>query len=148
MQGTSMASPLVAGVVALLKAAEPGATDEQIREALADSAIDLGATGRDEQFGYGLINPLGAYAALTDSTPPPPQPGYRVRIRAPDYPDSFLESDGIFTLMNAPMGLLTVTAESDDNGNGVYGEPGEYRGAATIDVRFNQPNTVNIYMSR
>ncbi|MEO1008560.1 MAG: S8 family serine peptidase [Planctomycetota bacterium] len=60
--GTSMASPHAAGVAALVIAA--GITDEngngrindEIRQRLIDTAIDLGATGKDNDFGYGLVN--------------------------------------------------------------------------------------------
>jgi subtilisin family serine protease len=60
ISGTSMASPHVAGAAALVWAANPGWTAAQVRQRLADTAIDLGAAGRDPVFGYGLIN---VYAA-------------------------------------------------------------------------------------
>ncbi len=54
MSGTSMASPHVAGVAALVWSHHPSCTNVQIRNALNASAQDLGATGRDVKFGYGL----------------------------------------------------------------------------------------------
>src|SRR5690606_41284659 len=53
MEGTSMAAPLVSGVVALLWSAVPSATPEELLQALIAGAVDLGDPGRDNLFGYG-----------------------------------------------------------------------------------------------
>jgi serine protease len=58
-EGTSMASPHVAGVAALLMSqgvTKPAAVEALIRA----TARDLGSTGRDNEFGYGLIQPRTA----------------------------------------------------------------------------------------
>lgn len=64
-QGTSMATPHVAGVMALIKAVAPSLTPQAITSLLVSGALtdDLGAAGRDDQFGYGLINASKAVAA-------------------------------------------------------------------------------------
>lgn len=54
MSGTSMASPHVAGVAALVWSHHPSCTNVEIRNVLNATAQDLGATGRDVKFGYGL----------------------------------------------------------------------------------------------
>ncbi|WP_239454441.1 S8 family peptidase [Bacillus suaedaesalsae] len=53
--GTSMASPYVAGVLALYKEAYPSKTNVDIRGMLRESAKDLGQTGKDIYYGYGLV---------------------------------------------------------------------------------------------
>jgi subtilisin family serine protease len=53
--GTSMASPHVAGVAALVIAANPDFTNVDVRNAMNSTAIDLGSAGRDNQYGYGLV---------------------------------------------------------------------------------------------
>jgi subtilisin family serine protease len=58
--GTSMATPFVSGVAALL--ASKGMTNTEIVDCLLQSADDLGTPGRDPLFGYGLVN---ARAAVT-----------------------------------------------------------------------------------
>ncbi|MDK2596046.1 S8 family serine peptidase [Pseudoalteromonas obscura] len=60
MSGTSMASPHVAGIATLLWNKHPGCTNEQLRDALQYTAIDKGDYGRDDEYGFGLIQ---AYTA-------------------------------------------------------------------------------------
>jgi subtilisin family serine protease len=60
--GTSMACPHVSGVAALLfSAAHYNITPSEVSNILFNSAQDLGQPGRDDIFGYGLVD---AYAAL------------------------------------------------------------------------------------
>lgn len=79
-QGTSMAAPHVSGVVALMKSVYPVLTSQLVDSLLAAGKLtrDLGAVGRDDQFGYGLIDAMRAVseaAALAGggSSAPPPQ---------------------------------------------------------------------------
>lgn len=58
--GTSQAAPFVSGTIALMKAAEPQLSVQDIEERLQRTAIDLGRKGPDEKFGYGLVNAYGA----------------------------------------------------------------------------------------
>jgi serine protease len=59
-QGTSMAAPHVSGLAALLIAQSPGITPAQIEKVLIATAKDIGASGRDDSFGHGLIQPRAA----------------------------------------------------------------------------------------
>ena len=69
-QGTSMASPHVAGAAALLisYAKELGQelSSMQVREALQNTAEDLGEGGWDQYFGYGLIDAYAVLSSLGD----------------------------------------------------------------------------------
>jgi serine protease len=67
--GTSMACPHVAGVAALLFAAEGGnISPSEVRTVLQNSAQDLGTTGRDNYYGYGLVNASAALNLLVPHT--------------------------------------------------------------------------------
>lgn len=56
LSGTSMATPHVAGVVALIRFKNPTWTAAQVRTKLDNSVDDLGAAGRDTTFGFGRVN--------------------------------------------------------------------------------------------
>lgn len=65
-QGTSMASPHVAAVSALLLGNGLSATE--VVPALEHSAVDLGAAGRDDTYGYGEVNAAGALTLVQGPT--------------------------------------------------------------------------------
>ena len=56
MSGTSMATPHVSGVAAVLWQLNPGQTAAGIRSLLGQRVDDLGAAGRDTSFGFGRVN--------------------------------------------------------------------------------------------
>ena len=62
--GTSMATPHVAGVAALIWSAHPGWTNQQVREALDATAQDRGAAGYDTSYGWGLVQAKDALVEL------------------------------------------------------------------------------------
>lgn len=65
MQGTSMAAPHVAGVLALMKARYPALTPDNVDAALAQGLLttDIDATGWDERTGFGLVDAFKAVTA-------------------------------------------------------------------------------------
>ncbi len=58
LSGTSMASPMVAGLAALLKSQNKALTPQQIKTKIEASALDLGKKGYDSYFGNGRIDLL------------------------------------------------------------------------------------------
>ncbi len=62
--GTSMATPHVSGVAALVWSCNPALTNDQVRSALTSTAKDEGAAGRDASFGFGLVQAKAAVASL------------------------------------------------------------------------------------
>jgi serine protease len=86
LQGTSMATPHVAGVIALMRWIAPNITPAQVETLLAQGALtdEAGAVGRDTDFGWGIVNAAKAVRAaieVQDGVPPAAQRG-RGRGRA------------------------------------------------------------------
>lgn len=71
ISGTSMATPHVAGLIALLLSKNSSLTQSQVLNYLTSTAQDLGSFGKDPHFGYGRINALRAMQAVTNGSPPP-----------------------------------------------------------------------------
>ncbi|HRI43922.1 MAG TPA: Ig-like domain-containing protein [Fimbriimonadaceae bacterium] len=61
IDGTSFASPIVAGVCALMLTADPALKPREVEEILFRTCRDLGIVGRDELYGWGAVD---AHAAL------------------------------------------------------------------------------------
>ncbi len=61
LSGTSMAGPHVAGVVALMRAANPNLDVITIKQVLMETANDLGTAGEDNTYGHGFLD---AYEAV------------------------------------------------------------------------------------
>ena len=64
LDGTSMATPHVSGAAAVIWSANPSATNQQVRDAMNGTALDLGAAGRDNYYGNGLVQTFDATEAL------------------------------------------------------------------------------------
>jgi subtilisin family serine protease len=62
--GTSMATPHVSAVAALVWSYYPDCTATQIRKSLARSSMDLGDPGRDTKFGFGLVQAKDAFVRI------------------------------------------------------------------------------------
>jgi subtilisin family serine protease len=71
--GTSSATPHVAGAAALVLSAYPTYTPDQIQNYLTTNAVDMGSAGKDSIFGYGRVRlgtpPASVVLAVTGITP-------------------------------------------------------------------------------
>jgi len=72
VSGTSFSAPHVAGTMALLRQAKPGASVAELEQAMTNGAFDLGAAGADNDYGYGLVDAVMANDLLTTTPPPDP----------------------------------------------------------------------------
>jgi subtilisin family serine protease len=74
--GTSMATPHVAGLAALILSKNPLLTSDQVHQILETTALDLGPSGKDNDYGAGRIRApqaLAATPAVVGVDPGPPQ---------------------------------------------------------------------------
>jgi hypothetical protein len=108
ISGTSMASPLVTGIVALMKAVRPDLSPDEVETILKGTARDLGSPGADPQFGAGVINASAAVnAAAAYVRPAPPAPPAPAPVPAPPAPPADTLAPKV-----AIKGLVTVTGRS------------------------------------
>jgi subtilisin family serine protease len=69
IDGTSFASPYVAGVAALVFSMDPTLSPDQVETILSETAVDRGAVGYDTQYGWGFVNAQAAVEAVDVETP-------------------------------------------------------------------------------
>jgi subtilisin family serine protease len=122
-QGTSMAAPHVTGVAALVLGANPTLTAAQLRARLQNTAVDLGPPGRDDRFGYGLVN---AYNALNNVTAPRRDTYVRIveAVTGTVVKTVAVRSDGSYTVSRLAAGSYYVFAGQDEGTDRVIGMPG------------------------
>jgi len=82
-QGTSFSSPVVAGAVALMMAANPALSTSQIQSLLYSTAVDLGTAGKDIYYGAGRVNVAAASQAAAAATGGDTQSPTNVQITEP-----------------------------------------------------------------
>ena len=56
LQGTSQAAPMISGIAAVALSMDTNMTNQEFKNILTDTAEDLGVSGYDTKFGYGLVN--------------------------------------------------------------------------------------------
>ncbi|HUU30172.1 MAG TPA: S8 family serine peptidase [archaeon] len=70
VRGTSFATPLVAGIAALLKQYNPELLPDEITGAIRSSCTELGPVGPDNEYGWGLVNAQAALAKIGPASLP------------------------------------------------------------------------------
>ena len=63
--GTSAATPVAAGVAALLLSAAPALTPRELREAMVAGLVNVAGKGWDPGYGLGIVNAAASYSHVT-----------------------------------------------------------------------------------
>jgi len=107
MNGTSMASPHVAGVIALMREANPDLTPDEVKQILYETAVDLGEQGKDTAYGWGVIDAFEAVMKAMENDP------LAILAHSPK-PNSFTAGTGtqISVTFNHHMNDTTITSAS------------------------------------
>lgn len=113
VSGTSLASPIAAGVAGLMFAANPALTPAQATELLEGTAADGGA-GYSQSIGYGRVDAAAAVAAATDYVPPPDTTPPSVAITAPVDGDTLSGTAIVDLTASDDVGVVKVDLFVDD----------------------------------
>lgn len=138
-QGTSMATPEVSGIAALLLA--QGTPSYAVKALLEGSATDLGVAGMDLNTGWGLVN-----AKAMQGTPDL----YVAALDDQNRVITYLRPvNGQFTLQSLPPNQpVKLIAGTDRDHNGVIGEAGELLSAPlTLTVPVGQTGTASLALN-
>jgi thermitase len=93
LQGTSQATPYVAGLAALIWAVHPGWGPNTVQTAIEETATDLGSVGWDVNYGHGRIDAANAVAFILSSTVYMPLVTWETAISPqPEIPNGDFES--------------------------------------------------------
>ncbi|KNZ40935.1 S8 family serine peptidase [Acetobacterium bakii] len=125
--GTSFSSPITAGACAVLMAADPALSSAEVETILKETALDFGTPGRDDYYGYGMIQLDAALAKVTPSAP--------LTI------DSFTADKPTGQTIGTPITLSA--AASGGTGNYTYGFYYELNGTQTTIQDYSSASTAS-----
>jgi serine protease len=131
-EGTSMATPHVSGVAALLFARNPSATAAQVRQALQTTALNLGTSCPNTECGNGLVQAASALIAIGGGPTVTPTPTFTPPPGATPTPTPTSPPGVTPTPTPTPppvTGNLIVNGDFESSGGWIFGytpRPGAY----------------------
>jgi len=152
LNGTSQASPHVAGLAALIWSVNPGLSNTQVESIIKQTADDLGTAGRDDYYGFGRINARRALGATAPSLTISPSMGFLANPATDPFSQTLRIGNG------ALYGTLQWTAvENPDvawlfigpptSGNASPPSPGELTVSVNKDVAGQGTHSTTIHVT-
>ena len=138
MSGTSMASAFVSGAAALLL--ESGVSPNNIKKRLTSTAYDLGNSGKDDKYGYGMLD---VYGALLGKKTEVPNVFIASKSDNKIYKESTpvkINSNGSYVIAEEIEGSYYLVAWRDVNENGTI-DGGDFFGITDRKIYF-EPETI------
>lgn len=133
-EGTSMSAPFVSAACALLLSRNPSLSNIEVEQFLTDSAKDIGPVGKDESFGYGLLD-LAKALTITEIKP-------RLEIMNLSDNSTVFDLINIQTRFTYPQNIVTTNLLIDESVVGsVYNGPG--KNESVVQSVYNVP--VNMF---
>jgi subtilisin family serine protease len=111
--GTSFAAPIVAGVAALAWSINPGLRPVTITQALEDTAVDAGPSGKDTAYGLGIVDAAAAIRRASETTFIPDISSPRVNIETPTAGASLTGRVVVAVEATDPWGVADVVMSID-----------------------------------
>ena len=115
LNGTSMSAAYVSGAAALLL--EKGVAPRDIKDRLTSTAVDLGAAGKDNEYGYGLLDAYGALLNKRIAAPYVFAATKNNNVITIASNSTRMNSDGSYTLSDRIIGDYYMVSWRDINNN-------------------------------
>ncbi len=157
MSGTSMATPGVAGVMALLMSKNPGLTPEEICMTLETTSLDLGAAGKDNFYGSGRVDALVAVENTSEQGPVYEdhtfvdsngngelEAGENVLLTMTMFNGSDMAYSNVDVTINTESNYITITDATENYGDFAVGSAVTIEEGFAFDVAADMPGQQNI----
>lgn len=127
--GTSFSTPIVSGIVCLMKAVDPSMTRQEIIRILAEESLDKGEPGKDSYYGHGLVNAQDSlnklifagetdYVELGEKVGIARNKGWKIAFNQRLKPETV--SDREIYIRDSNRNILPTTREMDQEGRTVF----------------------------
>ncbi|MBU6339242.1 MAG: S8 family serine peptidase [Rickettsiales bacterium] len=153
LNGTSMATPSVAGAAAVIRGAWPSLTADQVVSLLLTTATDLGTSGVDDTYGYGMLNlydavkPVGS--SVVSSGTSTDSAGYDISTTSltvdPIFGDAF--STNVAAALNNTVFFDSYGRDFKANINTKIGNVSSYNVPTLDNIAFNNYTSNSIPLS-